>query len=175
MLRLILPVVVAAMVLALAIPGLLARHPEPAPSPRRAAPVAMAAAAAPAPDDTPGRAVIEADAAGHYRAQVAVDDRLLDMLVDTGASTVVLRYEDARMLGLAGDPAAFDVRVVTANGAARAARVTLGSVAIGGITLHDVPALVAAPGALAVNLLGMSALRRLNRVEARQGQLVLEN
>ncbi|HVV93458.1 MAG TPA: TIGR02281 family clan AA aspartic protease [Hyphomicrobiales bacterium] len=175
MLRQILPVVFVTLALAVTLPGLLERRPAPRPAPHAAAAVAAAADPATERDDVPGRAVIDADAAGHYRAQVRVDDRLLDMIVDTGASTVVLRYEDAERLGLAGDAAAFDVKVMTANGEARAARVTLDSVGIGGITLYAVPALVAAPGALGINLLGMSALRRLSRVEARQGQLVLEN
>jgi aspartyl protease family protein len=171
--RFILPAAVAVLVLAFAVPSLMRRAAPAAPAP---APAVATAKAEPAPpDETPGRAVIDADGAGHYRTQATVDGRLLDMIVDTGASAVVLRYEDAERLGLADASSRFDVPVETANGRAAAARVTLGSVAIGGITLYDVPALVAPPGALGENLLGMSALKRLNRIEAREGQLVLEN
>jgi aspartyl protease family protein len=143
--RLIVPVVVLAVALALATPSLLRGASAPAPAAPRVE-RAVAAAAASEAGDMPGRAVINADGGGHYRTQATVDGRLLDVIVDTGASAVVLRYEDAERIGLAGAGSTFDV-----------------------------PALVAPPGALAVNLLGMSALGRLRRIEARQGQLVLEN
>jgi aspartyl protease family protein len=171
-LRFILLAAVLVVAAALVAPGMMHREGAGTPS---GEPAARTAAALGGAGDMPGRAVINADAAGRYRAEVVVDDRLLDMIVDTGASAVVLRYEDASRLGLAGAASSFEVPVATANGRTNAARITLDSVAIGGIRLYDVPGLVAPPGALAANLLGMSALSRLHRIEARQGQLVLED
>ena len=61
----------------------------------------------------------------------------------------------------------------TANGRTRAASVTLDRVAIGGIVERSVPALVAQPGQLKTNLLGMSFLNRLQSWEVRGDKLVM--
>jgi aspartyl protease family protein len=95
-------------------------------------------------------------------------------MVDTGATTVALRYEDARTLGLVSPGDKFDARVRTANGEGRGRRVQLRSVTFGTITIRDVDALVLEQGALGTNLLGMSFLRRLSRFEVQRGVLVLE-
>ena len=65
------------------------------------------------------------------------------------------------------------VNVDTANGRARAAPVTLDRIAIGGIVERAVPALIAQPGQLRVNLLGMSFLNRLEGWEVRGDRLIL--
>jgi aspartyl protease family protein len=64
--------------------------------------------------------------------------------------------------------------VSTANGVARVAVVTLDSVAIEDIVVHDVRAAVAEPGKLTKTLLGMSFLGQLRRAEMSRGVLVLE-
>jgi aspartyl protease family protein len=137
-----------------------ARPPAPAPS----------AAAV----DHGGLVRLNADRSGHYFTQVEINHRPVQALVDTGATVVALRYEDARSMGLVNPGDRFDVGVRTANGEGRAKRVTLRSVTVGTITLRDVDALVLEQGALGVNLLGMSFLRRLARFEVQRGQLVLE-
>ena len=88
---------------------------------------------------------------------------------------MALRNEDARALGLLGAGDRFDVAVQTANGVVAAKRIRLGSVRLGSITVHDVEALVSPPGALATNLLGMTFLSRLQRIEAKGGRLTLED
>jgi aspartyl protease family protein len=124
--------------------------------------------------ETAGIARVAADARGHYVADIEVNGRRLPAIVDTGASLVALRYEDARALGivLLGDK--FDRSVSTANGIGRARLVRLRSLRIGGILLNDVDALVLDKGLLATNLLGMSFLRRLARYEVRGSTLILE-
>jgi aspartyl protease family protein len=117
---------------------------------------------------------IPADRRGHYVTEVSINGRNLTAIVDTGASLVTLRYEDARALGVVFPGDKFDVRVQTANGPGRARRVRLRSVQVGAIRLSDVDALVVDEGALATNLLGMSFLRRLSRYEVRGSTLVLE-
>jgi aspartyl protease family protein len=89
----------------------------------------------------------------------------LQMLVDTGASTVVLRPEDSLRLGIDVDRLRYSVPVQTANGTTYAASVRLESLSIGKIVLRDVDALVAKRGALRDNLLGMSFLNRLSSYE----------
>ncbi|MCC6947479.1 MAG: TIGR02281 family clan AA aspartic protease [Bradyrhizobiaceae bacterium] len=125
-------------------------------------------------NDHGGLVRLAADRNGHYFTNVEIDNRNLNALVDTGASVVALRYEDARSLGLVFPGDKFDARVRTANGEGRAKRVQLRSVSIGAITIHDVDALVLEEGAIGVNLLGMSFLRKLSRFEVQRGELVLE-
>ena len=102
---------------------------------------------------------------GHFVARVSVDGAAVSMLVDTGASTVVLRQTDARLLGVDTRNLKYTVPVQTANGLAYAAHARLSEVAIGSITLRNVDALVAQPGVLKESLLGMSFLSRLRSYE----------
>ena len=78
------------------------------------------------------------------------------MVLDTGASSVVLTQEAAKAAGLPIEVLNYTVNVDTANGRTRAAAVTLDRLAVGGLTERSVPALVAQPGQLKNNLLGMT-------------------
>lgn len=117
---------------------------------------------------------IAADRNGHYVSDIEINGRTLNAIVDTGATLVALRYEDARALGIVFPGDRFDVGVRTANGSAQARRVRLRSVRLGAISLNDVDALVLGEGMLGTNLLGMSFLKRLSRYEVRGSTLVLE-
>ncbi len=102
---------------------------------------------------------------GHFVARVTIGTRNVNALIDTGASTVVLRAPDAKALGLDIERLSYTVPVQTANGLAYAAAVRLGKVGIGPIVVDGVDALVARPGALKESLLGISFLRRLKSYE----------
>ena len=102
---------------------------------------------------------------GHFTAMVEVNGKTISMIVDTGASTIVLRPEDAKKAGIDIDGLSFRVPVITANGRTLAARVSLEEVAIGPLDRQKVDALVAQPGALTQSLLGMSFLSRLRSYE----------
>ena len=58
----------------------------------------------------------------------------LPMVLDTGASSVVLTQEAAKAAGLPLEVLNYSVQVDTANGRARAAPVTLDRLSVGGIT-----------------------------------------
>ena len=102
---------------------------------------------------------------GHFVAKTQLNGGVVNMLVDTGASTVVLRASDARQIGLDLARLSYTVPVQTANGTAYAAAVRLRQIVIGPITIENVEALVAKPGVLKESLLGMSFLRRLRSYE----------
>jgi aspartyl protease family protein len=102
---------------------------------------------------------------GHFGATVKVNGTPISMIVDTGASTIVLKPEDAKKAGIDVDNLTFRVPVITANGRAMAARIRLNEAAIGPLDRKDVDALVAQPGALTQSLLGMSFLSRLRSYE----------
>jgi aspartyl protease family protein len=136
------------------------------------APVAPAASAVAVPSSA-RRLVIRASEGGHFAVDGSVDGRLVTFLVDTGASQIALRASDAERLGFILRPRDYTTRVATANGVGRAALVKLGTVQVGNIVLRDVPALVTADEALAVNLLGMSFLSRV-RWSHEDGNLIIE-
>ncbi|PYE44786.1 aspartyl protease family protein [Rhizobium sp. PP-F2F-G20b] len=112
---------------------------------------------------------------GHFEANVTIDGASVQMLVDTGASTIALSYADAKNLGL--DPAslAYTQRLMTANGEARGAPVTLAEVAIGPIIRTDVRATVAEDGKLDQSLLGMSFLSTLDMMQMKTDELRLRD
>lgn len=97
----------------------------------------------------------------------------LPFILDTGASTVVLRAEDAARVGLSLRRLVYDIPVATANGHALTAAVTLPTLGVGSIVESEVDALVAKPGALHENLLGMSFLNRLASFTVSRDRLVL--
>jgi aspartyl protease family protein len=120
-----------------------------------------------------GRTVeIARGAGGSFAVATQVNGARIAMVLDTGASAVVLTQEAARTAGLPLEVLNYSVQVDTANGRARAAPVTLDRVSIGGITERSVPALIAQPG-LRTNLLGMSFLNRLQSWEVRGDRLLL--
>jgi len=110
---------------------------------------------------------------GEFQIATHVNGASVPMVLDTGASSVVLTQEAAKAAGLPLAMLSYDVTVETANGRARAASVTLDRVTVGSIVERAVPALVAQPGQLRVSLLGMSFLSRLERWEVRGERLVL--
>lgn len=118
----------------------------------------------------PGQVLKAAD--GHYWAQAQIDGRAIPVMIDTGASVVVLTPEDARRLGYQLKTADFAATVVTASGPVKAARVHLPSVTVAGARVDAVQALVVEKG-LPHSLLGMSYLGRLSAFEARPDALTL--
>ena len=117
---------------------------------------------------------IEAERNGHFNAEADINGRSIPVMIDTGATMVVLSYEDAERAGLMLTDKDFTRAVSTANGTARVAPVTLDRVSIGNITVRDVPAAVAESGRLRTSLLGMTFLSRLSRFDMRSGRLVLQ-
>jgi aspartyl protease family protein len=123
---------------------------------------------------TRGRTVeIARGGGGNFSVVTQVNGARVPMILDTGASSVVLTQEAAKAAGLPLEVLSYSVTVETANGRTRAAPVTLDTVAIGGIVERAVPALIAQPGQLRSNLLGMSFLSRLQGWEVRGDRLVL--
>jgi aspartyl protease family protein len=102
---------------------------------------------------------------GDFQIGTQVNGARIPMVLDTGASTMMLTYEAAIAAGLPAEMIKYSVNIDTANGRAQAAPVTLDRVAIGGIVERAVPALIAPPGQLKQSLLGMSFLSRLQSWE----------
>lgn len=133
---------------------------------------AHAAPAQAAPPTRAGPAQVLKAADGHYWADARIDGKVVRVMVDTGASVVVLTPADARRLGLRLQPDDFSSTVVTASGPVRAARAGLRSVAVAGARVEDVEALVVERG-LPHSLLGMSYLGRLSSFSATSREITL--
>lgn len=120
-----------------------------------------------------GEVTIARSRSGSFLVAGKLNGREARMIFDTGASLVVLTDATARAIGI--DPArlSYSVNVSTANGRTTAAPVRLDRLQIGPISETRVQALVAQPGALFENLLGMSFLERLASYEVRDDKLVL--
>jgi aspartyl protease family protein len=149
----------------------------PAPAPASAAGVTDAIAAeAPAPPRRQSsgyrEALLEADQRGQYAAEVSVNGSPVRMLIDTGATQVCVSASTARRLGLSPSGGR-KLLIQTANGQSTASTTILRSLSFDGLYMNDVEALILAPEAGDVNLLGESFLKRLVSVEQRNGALVL--
>jgi aspartyl protease family protein len=175
MLRFAITVAVGAIFLALVAPDLVSNFVSDAAPARTPAPPVKAEVAQNASVSTSATAetVIDADRGGQYAAIVEINGQPVRMLVDTGATMVVISYETARRLGLQVMSSDYTARVQTATGVAAVAPVTLREVTLGSIYLGEVQALVADRNAGPMELLGMSFLRRLASVEQRSGRLIL--
>jgi aspartyl protease family protein len=110
---------------------------------------------------------------GEFALQAKINGVSVPMVVDTGATSVVLTYETAKAAGLPLELLDYDVDVETAGGHTKAARLTLNRLAIGKLVERSVPALVVPHGQMKTNLLGMSFLDRLESWEVRADQLFL--
>lgn len=124
-----------------------------------------------------GAVVLRAGRNGHFHIDLQVNGTLVDFIVDTGASDLVLSQADAARVGL--DPQALPYlgRARTANGVVGLARVTLDEVVLAhdGLVIRDqdVSAFVN-EGELDVSLLGMGYLRRYARIAIEGDRLILE-
>jgi aspartyl protease family protein len=109
--------------------------------------------------DGSDKIVMTADVRGHFYTTGTVNGTSVRFVVDTGATSIALGPNDARRIGL-------DLRqgqrgmTSTANGQVIVTRIPLDTVKIGGITLHNVEAVVL-PAEMPVALLGMSFLNRM--------------
>ncbi|MEZ5878714.1 MAG: TIGR02281 family clan AA aspartic protease [Tepidamorphaceae bacterium] len=116
---------------------------------------------------------LEADRNGHFRVEAVINGRRLDMMADTGATAVALMAEDAARIGIRPRDKDYTIRTQTANGVSMSAPVMLKEIRIGSIRVRNVRALVAQPGALHVNLLGMSFIGALDRFDMKGNTLTL--
>jgi clan AA aspartic protease (TIGR02281 family) len=110
---------------------------------------------------------------GEFALHAKINGVTAPMVIDTGATWVVLTYETAKAAGLPLELLEYDVEVETAGGHTRAARLTLDRLAVGKLVERSVPALVVPHGQMKTNLLGMSFLDRLESWEVRADRLML--
>lgn len=116
---------------------------------------------------------IPRSSSGEFAVQARINGIAAPMVVDTGATSVVLTYETAKAVGLPLELLEYNIDVQTAGGHTKAARLWIDRLTIGKLVERSVPALVTPHGMMKTNLLGMSFLDRLEGFEVRADQLML--
>lgn len=117
------------------------------------------------------RIVLKADARGHFINSGTINGRVMQYMVDTGASSVAIGRPDAQRMGLKfeqGEP----VMMSTANGLAQGWRMRLESVRIGDVELRGVEAVIT-PQPMPYVLLGNSFLREFQMSRAGNEMVLL--
>lgn len=105
-----------------------------------------------------GQIVLTAESGGHFYASGSINGKAVRFVVDTGATTIAMSQSDAERIGL-------DYKnglrgyVNTANGSVPAYKVSLSSVRIGDVLVHNVDATIV-PAPMTHILLGNSFLSR---------------
>ncbi|MBA8878520.1 retropepsin-like aspartic protease family protein [Phyllobacterium myrsinacearum] len=112
---------------------------------------------------------------GHFEVNGSVNNASVSFMVDTGASSIVLSHDDARRAGLDPDKLSYRTPIMTANGAATAAIVTLDDIRIGAIERRNIRAMVAQDGRMDGSLLGMNFLNTLSGFSVRGDRLILSD
>lgn len=111
---------------------------------------------------------------GHYYLTLRINDAPVEFVVDTGATDVVLTTQDARKVGVDPDNLDFIGTAMTANGRVRTAPTRVDTAVLGDITVENLKVYVN-EGMMDTSLLGMSYLRRFERIEIADDMLILTN
>ncbi|TIU32209.1 MAG: TIGR02281 family clan AA aspartic protease [Mesorhizobium sp.] len=126
-----------------------------------------------APTPLGRQVLVNADERGHFTSAFKLNGRQIDGMIDTGATLVAINTSTARRIGISLNQSDFNQQVNTANGAIKAAVVTVDRLQIGKISIDNVQAVVLDDRALQTNLIGMSFLQRLQKYEVQNGALLL--
>lgn len=105
---------------------------------------------------------------GHFYARAQINGVERTLMVDSGASYTSLSVDTAAAVKVTADASAPPVPIHTANGVVLAQPARIATLAVGGITARDAPAMVASEFG-DVDVLGMSFLSKLKawRVEGK--------
>ena len=110
---------------------------------------------------------------GHFYIRLTMNGQKVVVLVDTGATNLVLDKNTARKIGLEPDGLAYIHKAQTANGVTYGASVRIDSVTLGSFTEYNVPAMVN-KGDLPIPLLGMNYLNKFGELRIKQNRLILQ-
>lgn len=111
------------------------------------------------PEGGADKLVLNADGQGHFFTTGVINGVSVRFLVDTGASMISLGASDARRMGLDFNRGQKGLSQ-TANGQVVVSKIQLDNVRVGGVTLHQVDAVIHQTD-MPIALLGMSFLNRM--------------
>ncbi|MEM7289996.1 MAG: TIGR02281 family clan AA aspartic protease [Pseudomonadota bacterium] len=116
---------------------------------------------------------LKADRHGHFIARARMNGAYVEVLVDTGATSVAINKSTARRLGIHLKASDLKYRVNTANGVTMAASAIIDRIEIGRVGAENVQAAVLPDKSLNGTLLGMSFLKEMRSFEIRNGELLI--
>ncbi|MBL4542721.1 MAG: TIGR02281 family clan AA aspartic protease [Rhodobacteraceae bacterium] len=119
-----------------------------------------------------GAVVVQRARDGHFHLTAEINGQPIALMVDTGASDLVLTRADAARVGIDPDRLAFRGIANTANGRVRTAFVALDEMQLGPFIDRGVPAAVN-DGQMPHSLMGMSYLSRFGRIEIVGNKMIL--
>jgi len=123
------------------------------------------------PSEPPHDTELEREANGHFYVHAKVNGQLVRFIVDTGATIVALKRDDAERVGLNVDPANFQIVGEGASGPVMGQNVKIGSIEVDGKLANDVDGVVLADSNM--SLLGQSYLSRLTEVKMSGEYMIL--
>ena len=109
---------------------------------------------------------------GHFHMEAEVNGTLLNFMIDTGASDIVLSRHDATAVGFDVATLNYSRHFSTANGMVSGASVRIKTLDVGEMTFHDVPASVN-NAEMDTSLLGMAFLKQFSRYNVDGNRLTL--
>jgi len=101
---------------------------------------------------------------GHFYAELEINGKMIEFVIDTGATDIVLTESDARALGFQLNELSYTGRASTANGEVRIARIRLDKIVLGRFVDRNIRASVNG-GELDTSLLGMRYLGLFRKIE----------
>ena len=116
---------------------------------------------------------VEAGDGGHFFMPVSINGKQIEMVADTGASSIFISYNDALALGINMGSLNFNVSYSTANGKIMAARTTAREIQVGSIVMTNVPITISQNRNNDMSLLGMDFFQRLSSYEVRNNVLTM--
>lgn len=119
-----------------------------------------------------GEMMVERQRDGHFWVMTQINGKNLPMMVDTGASMVVLSKKDARRMGINLDELRFTGSSSTANGKVAFARTRLDNFQIGHVEFQNFMVTVNG-GEMNGSLLGLDALDKFKSYEMRGDTMIL--
>ena len=122
-----------------------------------------------------GRVVIKRNQSNDFVVKSMVNDAAIDFIFDTGASAVVLTYNDAIKAGFSPQKLSFGITVSTANGTTQTAPIRIGVLEVGSIRRENVRGLIAQQGDLRTSLLGMTFMDTLSSFQVTGDTLEFKN
>ena len=122
-----------------------------------------------------GRVVIKRNQSNDFLVKSKVNDAAIDFIFDTGASAVVLTYNDAVKAGFSPEKLSFGITVSTANGTTQTAPIRIGILEVGSIRRENVRGLIAQQGDLRTSLLGMTFMDTLTSFQVTGDTLEFKN
>lgn len=108
---------------------------------------------------------IEPGRGGHFYTEVRLNGAPVEVVVDTGATTLVIPESAARLAGIYVAAADFKYPSSTANGEVLGARAMVDTMTLGPAMLTNVEVYILPDEKLEGGLLGMNVLNRFGRME----------